>query len=67
MRVNVDIAQRSSNATNEPGCLAISPSAFAFNEEEGAISNSAAAALKPRNEKTGFSAETHFKFMQTET
>ena len=40
MRVKVDIAQRTSNVTNEPGCLAISPSAFVFNDEEGRLLNS---------------------------
>lgn len=35
-----DIAQRSNNATNKPGCLAISPSALVFNEEEGRLWNS---------------------------
>ena len=40
MRVTVDIAQRTSNVTNEPGCLAISPSAFVFNDEEGRLLNS---------------------------
>lgn len=40
MRVKVDIAQRTSNVTNEPGCLAISPSEFFINEEEGRLLNS---------------------------
>ena len=46
MRVKVDIAQRTSNVTNEPGCLAISPSAFAFNEEAGRLLNSIIQILK---------------------
>lgn len=41
------MGQRSRNAINERGCRAISPSAFAFNEEDGALTNSNADIPKP--------------------
>jgi hypothetical protein len=60
--VNVTIVQRSSNAINERGYWAISPSAFVFNEEEGRLSNSekkeSSVFSKFSNEKTAVLAKT---------